>query len=409
MSLMNLISQEEFDAMNEYRRLYAYENLSPEDEAPIKDVLRVWDQEKSNYLGKMFDNQLIFSKEIKYKRPHSELRDTFSEYLNVQSDNPMFIFRTYFTKKLEEYFTSEPDYLERAYFVFLGLLDPRILAENKAGIDFSVEINGKKIQVQEDSKPVKIIKKVVTALELDNELFENFRLVHSQILNQKLLTGELCVSIHPLDYMTMSDNENDWSSCMSWTERGCYRRGTVEMLNSSCVVVAYIKSTHNNFRFYGHEWNSKKWRQLFVVTKDFISGVKQYPYENDYFSTEALKLLGELATKNLGWNYYDEVTTFVDRYCGSDARPAKIGDSIKVWLTFSTDDMYNDFHSGYNSFALISSDITADTTLKTHYSGPQICMCCGEVAPCYDDEDGDPSDLICGNCIESESPIYQCT
>ena len=30
-------------------------------------------------------------------------------------------------------------------------------------------------------------------------------------------------------------------------------------------------------------WNSKKWRELFIVNEDIISAVKQYPYENDFF------------------------------------------------------------------------------------------------------------------------------
>ena len=38
----------------------------------------------------------------------------------------------------------------------------------------------------------------------------------------------------------MSDNNSGWESCMSWRNNGCYRRGTVEMMNSPYVIVAYL-------------------------------------------------------------------------------------------------------------------------------------------------------------------------
>ena len=38
----------------------------------------------------------------------------------------------------------------------------------------------------------------------------------------------------------MSDNDYGWDSCMGWMNEGEYRLGTVEMMNSPCIVVAYI-------------------------------------------------------------------------------------------------------------------------------------------------------------------------
>ena len=76
-------------------------------------------------------------------------------------------------------------------------------------------------------------------------IFEQMRIKHSQILNKKRLKGTLCLSIHPLDYITISDNNCDWDSCMTWTGDDCpgeYRLGTLEMMNSPSVVVAYLDS-----------------------------------------------------------------------------------------------------------------------------------------------------------------------
>ena len=74
--------------------------------------------------------------------------------------------------------------------------------------------------------------------------WEEIRLAHSQIFNTNKMTGTLCLSIHPLDYATASDNDNGWSSCMSWRDDGCYRMGTVEMMNSPMVICAYFASCY---------------------------------------------------------------------------------------------------------------------------------------------------------------------
>ena len=92
------------------------------------------------------------------------------------------------------------------------------------------------------------------------EEFEDFRIKHSRILSEKEFIGRLSLSIHPLDFMTMSDNDSDWSSCMSWRTCGSYRRGTVEMMNSPCVVVAYLSASKPMVLDRGShfKWNIKK-------------------------------------------------------------------------------------------------------------------------------------------------------
>lgn len=92
---------------------------------------------------------------------------------------------------------------------------------------------------------------------MDDDEFEEFRICQSMCTNTTALEGKLCLSIHPLDYMTMSDNACDWSSCMSWQEDGCYRMGTVEMMNSPCVIVAYLESSHPMYFSREATWNSK--------------------------------------------------------------------------------------------------------------------------------------------------------
>lgn len=108
----------------------------------------------------------------------------------------------------------------------------------------------KMLQIQPGTKILKAVGRVIDYFkdiwEFDLDHFENFKKLYAIIVSEKTLTGKLCVSIHPLDFMTMSDNDSNWTSCMSWKEQGCYHVGTVEMMNSNNVLCCYFLSGKDN-------------------------------------------------------------------------------------------------------------------------------------------------------------------
>ena len=108
------------------------------------------------------------------------------------------------------------------------------------------EGNGRStLQLSPGMKIFKAIQRVLTYFDAPKELMESyddFRCKHSVITNDKVVNSTLVFSIHPLDFMTMSDNRLNWESCMSWMENGCYSLGTVEMMNSNNVICVYLKS-----------------------------------------------------------------------------------------------------------------------------------------------------------------------
>ena len=136
--------------------------------------------------------------------------------------------------------------------------------------------------------------------------FETYEKLTNEARSLKHQSAILCISIHPMDFMTMSDNNNHWGSCMNWTEDidgGCYRVGTVEMMNSNMVVCAYLLSTEKKrqnwcYGYYNKDWysedyyyqdlpldatqkeidrwswNNKKWRCLFYINKDILCSGK---------------------------------------------------------------------------------------------------------------------------------------
>lgn len=366
-------------------------------EADLEYILRFWNTAKSGYLNKLFKNQLIISTPISYSESLDDIMDHIDNY--IYNDDRCI----HFFNDLKCHFKVD-DWNEwqtpawKNYQNISYLLNYKPLATNC--LSYDLEINNWKFT--KGTKTIKVITKIAKELKIGIAPDENgitdleyFRRRHSLALNTKKLFGNLCLSIHPLDYMTMSDNSNDWSSCMSWEEEGEYRMGTVEMMNSPCVVVAYLASEDDTFSIAGYNWNSKKWRSLFIVDPNFIANIKGYPYQNDNLTKVVMKKLAELA----GWAQQEPKKYSV--YTENDDE-SYINDK-KVKLYFQTKKMYNDFGST-NSFLLINPDYTDSELIDTYYtySGESECMRCGSVNVEREDS------LLCDCCDPSSHQCEYC-
>ena len=312
--------------------------------------------------------------------------------------------------------------------------------------------SGKQMKLFRGMKPMKVLHRIVQEFNGPEDIFDAYRTWHSMQLNQKRMDGELCLSIHPLDYMTMSDNANGWKSCMRWTDpqyndsdHGDFRSGTVQCMNSPYIVIAYLHNPeHKYFPFYQNDyysWNSKQWRELFIVQDGVINEIKGYPFQDESLTNTCLMWLKELAAKNLGWTYENEEVDVGREIPIENAKE-------QILLTYDSGSfMYKDIgtiqkHRGrINKERLLmpdryliqeSFDGSRDLTsyfITIPYGGEgtcmscgtplpyerservmcnkcdtvQICSCCGE--PIYDDclywvdERDDP---ICEGCWEDE-------
>jgi hypothetical protein len=382
--LVERLTQTEIQTIERYIDRYAGEGSNSR-KSDVPYILRFWDDAKSEYLADMFKDKFIVEKKIEYKKPISTLRDEFNDAFR-DKENALYKFKRVFSVFLWE----NKESLGEDYYKLTNLLYEDALARSEYidGLFSVMNKDGYEIKVQSGCKPVKIIGKIIHSYGQYLNEFEEFRLECSRILNQKKLTGTLCMSIHPLDYMTMSDNENDWSSCMSWKETGCYRQGTVEMMNSPMVVVGYLKSDNENMNLYSMEWNSKKWRELFIVTPELICGVKGYPYQNEQLVRAGIDMLKDLAKDGLGWSYRETKPFDNDRYYTLNY------DDISCEFTFSTGYMYNDFGTTtHYGAACIGAENLSEVT-NIYYSGKDECMCCGETGNEFSDE----GCLICEEC-----------
>lgn len=372
--------------------------------APVENLLRFWDANKVD-MYKVLGQNLIVSKEISFDKDVNELDNLICCSIFDNPDENVRDFCTTFKRLYRNYLHNNA-----LYYGLSTLSSSYSLATNVyAGDTFEYpnQKTGKMIKINHGMKTIKAWAKIAEAENLDMDVFETIRLLHSQILNQKTVKGNLCLSIHPLDYATMSDNECDWSSCMSWMEQGCYRRGTVEMMNSEAVVVAYLTSKEEMRIGNGHTWNSKKWRELFIVTPEFITNIKSYPYKNEQLTGIALKWLKDLAEENNFGTYTDDVIHY--NHCEDFTY-----NGHEYCFEFDTYAMYNDFND--NQVMYMSRNLSELPTdnenyyVNYTYSGPAVCLACGEQeGPAYFDSEGRLTCEKCsviGTCEHCGAKIY---
>lgn len=377
--------------------LNLFDYLTPEDDEILTDYITTFGV-NSNYIGnqtwlrywaeskkKLFHllgGNLIYKFPYEYEKPESQLQQEFRSLQTTPfyDDYYLFISKNVVdcrTARIFRYFESVESFSRDAILETIKYKDDN---------------HGKMLQLQKGMKPIRALQKILHYFNADEKLlqeFEDFRIKHSLIFNEKHLKGNMCISIHPMDFLTMSDNNSDWTSCMSWQKQGCYHIGTVEMMNSNCVVCAYLEA-ETPFTWGKNEktWNNKKWRQLFYCTKEIIVNGKPYPYQNKEFTFAVLEKLRELAKRNWNRDYEFGIEEYRDmQHIGSLYRM----DQNQIWIRthrttkhniiFNSNGMYNDMfndHESQTTYWCVRNKVKHNIVIN--YSGKAPCLCCmGEI------------------------------
>lgn len=430
--LINEISELDKKRINNYIHLYGVKSLDP---LPAEEWLKQWEHSNQT-LYKLLGNSLI--KEIPFDAEKN--RELIEEEFRHLREGIYSIFIDFC-----ELFTEKYGIDDRAETTLRKIIHNEILIENSYKhspyTTSKISLNNNKFfQIAEGAKPAKIINKMISLLEDKRDefndsdkfifyefkrAFERFKEKHSILLNEKKIKGTLCFSIHPLDFMTMSDNNSRWSSCMNWQETGCYRVGTVEMMNSNNVICVYLKSNSSNFNFsYKEEpkesedyiWNNKRWRQLFYITKDIIVNGKSYPFAFDAETQQKILLnIRDLAKENLKWEYtygpehYKDMIHIHSKYRMDKNRNWIAWDkTTKHNILFDTKGMYNDFLNDVSfNYYCVRNKVKKNKIISV--SGKARCLCCnGDALIENSDEDNrdynerytETGSLICQHCYD---------
>lgn len=135
-------------------------------------------------------------------------------------------------------------------------------------------------KIPKDMKLLKAFK----FFESNKEALEALQAAASMIIQEDKVEGTLCLSVHPLDFLSASENNHNWRSCHALD--GEYRAGNLSYMTDKCTIMCYLKSDKEeklpNFPE-DVKWNSKKWRVLLYLSEnwDMMFAGRQYPFRTD--------------------------------------------------------------------------------------------------------------------------------
>ena len=264
---------------------------------PSRLPYQVWEENKQQFLFSLLRQQLIYSvptevsmteEELYYKIKESGVRYTLQQQFKPEFARIL----TTMSSELDE----NEKIIEKCLF---DLLDTNTLARQRIEKDYTFDWNGKRVKFNKGTKVTKLFRFFVNESELDALIKK-----YATIFNQKTIKGDLCLSVHPLDYFSVSDNQCGWNSCFS-VHDGSYRISTTGLLTSPNTMVAYLSSGDVEYEAYDMSmtWNNKKWRTYVTMSHDqktFHIG-REYPYSNPSLRQKVVEMIADLT----GWEYQE--------------------------------------------------------------------------------------------------------
>lgn len=237
----------------------------------VSELIDIWEKNKEDFI-EMFHGNLIYETEIPL---------TF--YLQEKDKKTMY---QSFLDWLDANYTwlNMEDADLGALYDFISSAGVDDFFDNKTSKDIKIIkwTDKNKSEVTEEvipshSKLVKNFKRFIQ----DKQLLRKIQDRASEFIQKEKIEGYLCFSVHPLDYLSISENTLNWRSCHALD--GDYCAGNLQYMIDHSTVVCYLKGDKETYipRFNGIPWNNKKWRMLlfFNETQDMILAGRQYPFD----------------------------------------------------------------------------------------------------------------------------------
>lgn len=204
---------------------------------------------------------------------------------------------------IEVEFDYNKEYLDRRLHQFIREIEVfnyqlfSFLYDNREGFFDNAVLKGYKddyVTIPKGAKLVKSFKYFVT----NKETLRTLQDKASMLIQETKIKGKLCLSINPLDFLSVSANAAGWRSCHSLD--GDYRAGNLAYMTDKSTLIAYLKSDEDT-KIEGFPnnvlWNSKKWRMLVFISNsdNMMFAGRQYPFD---LGEAALNKVSELLAMN---------------------------------------------------------------------------------------------------------------
>ena len=271
----------------------------------------------------------------------------------------------------------------------------------------------------------------------------------SRLIQENTISGRLCLSVHPLDFLSLSENQHKWRSCHALD--GEYRGGNLSYMCDEVTVITYLKSKEDTILPHFPSdvpWNNKKWRCLMFFDKDrhLVWAGRQYPFTSksalDFVNSKLLDefnyfdkphcYMGNLPN----WNY-QTFKNVIPLFTENSNESYELNTPYLLWhngmypisnfikdhkYSYAYNDLLNShFYTpvyleyGYTNFAnttippiVIGGEAPCIHCGKNHFFDSQTMLCDTDVLTCTDEEmDGISVCPMCGErFLEDEGYTY---
>ena len=395
----------------------------------IQDLIENWRENKSWFINKLFKEKIIYQvpEKLTFELDENSKKDKYEAFKD-------YVYELCTDFDLDKYLCS----INYDEFFKNALAKDRDLP------------NGKKVK-----KGMKFLRTLRFLIE-DDKLLEDIQNHASEIIQENKIEGYLCFSVHPLDFLSSSENTLNWRSCHSLD--GEYRAGNLSYIQDSSTIIAYVcTGKDEKLPHFPEEvpWNNKKWRCLMFFNEqhNLIFAGRQYPFSAQSILDRANKELQKLlpSGKWTPWcNDYIEkyehpgsldITIFTE----ANYMPirGKIYEKNNLVKDAGMSKHFNDvLHSCcythpyymYNSiyYAGAVPQMTVGSAVKCLRCGEKLidgsdsmmchececkyghsdsddyrtCDCCSQ-RTWYDDGEWVDDDFLCPNCIETETFVCE--
>lgn len=406
---MDLLTQEDKEAYQDYISI-ALECRTPDADS----ALSMWNKNKRT-LFRALGKQLRVTIPIEIKKDDKiverELRDVYvlPAYRVMSPDSYNSYYNSLTSYEQESFVCSFIEWCYYSYTVgqidhiefrqIANLLCHNYIMTGRVRCDFTIK--SKKLKINEGAKIIKTIGKLVKALHYpDPEKFEYWRNRISDITTKKVIKSNLVISIHPLDFLSLSDNNCSWDSCYRLLGNGMHKEATISHMNSNIAAVAYLESS-KDFMVGGHKIPNKSWRQLVYIHKDIICGGRSYPYYDENLSKKIIDIVQEMVYNSLKWKYQYKNQQYCDLW-GLHSNEEILN---PYWHKEDNPHVhkikfYHEPHAGYNDFAehqdedFFCSRNWIPKSKNICFTGPLTCPKCGERVQA----NGYSTNILCDDC-----------
>ena len=314
----------------------------------------------------------------------------------------------------------------------------KTMYEQKLPLSFSIKLKrkDKELKFSEGMRPLRAIRKLLEYIDFPvMGAFRRWRSEISTVLTSKNIEGDLVISIDPIDFLTLSNNNCNWSSCMK-LPTGSYSKAIPAMMNSPYSVVAYLQSDDKPFMVNDIEYPNKTWRALFFIDpnkKEWVCNSQDYPFHSEALLRKSYELISKHINKTLGIQFCEPIenhafydfssisSEFYDDDYAEDEFFEMIEDgsyeeidfllerteshSVVISMAPYYNDIYQHCETTHNEYLVMwNAAVDSRQPRFADVCGATTCLLCGTEYDVHhytiSDDDEENEVKICGKCAE---------